>query len=223
MPARTLTSNVGTAPLAVAAAFGPAADSDAVAMLAALRATGAPLGEALGLAAVVHGDEALLPHVVEALRTPTGRWLPNPQAVAVLVQVAPYAPDLAAKGLCAWGRGRFLKGDLRLGGCTWVTALPEGVRVEGHCDLGCTGLTALPEGFRVGGSLSLDESLIQTLPRGLSVRLDLSLWRCPDWDEGIPEGLEVGRSICTERHGFKHGGRVGEWRAATAAAARGGK
>ena len=43
-----------------------------------------------------------------------------------------------------------------LADCTGLTALPQGLTVEGSLDLtDCTGLTALPQGLTVEGSLNL--------------------------------------------------------------------
>jgi len=44
--------------------------------------------------------------------------------------------------------------SLYLGGCTGITALPDGLTVGGSLDLrGCTGITALPDGLTVGGEI----------------------------------------------------------------------
>ena len=41
-------------------------------------------------------------------------------------------------------------GSLYLGGCTGITALPDGLTVGGYLDLRGTGITALPDTVRVG-------------------------------------------------------------------------
>ena len=45
-------------------------------------------------------------------------------------------------------------GWLDMGGCTGITALPDGLTVGGSLYLGgCTGITALPDGLTVGGKI----------------------------------------------------------------------
>ena len=62
---------------------------------------------------------------------------------------------------------------LDLGGCTGLTALPDGLTVGGRLDLsGCTGLTALPAGLTVGGWLGLSgcTGLTNIIRAGLDMR-----------------------------------------------------
>ena len=71
-------------------------------------------------------------------------------------------------------------GSLDLGGCTGMTALPEGLTVGGWLYLGgCTGLTALPEGLTVGDWLYLGGCTgLTALPEGLTVGGSLDLGGC---------------------------------------------
>ena len=92
-----------------------------------------------------------------------------------------------------------VEGDLYLGGCTDLTALPENLSVGGFLYLGgCTGLTALPENLSVGGFLSLDGCTgLTALPENLSVGGGLSLTRCTGLT-ALPENLSVGGDLSLE-------------------------
>ena len=59
------------------------------------------------------------------------------------------------------------KGLLDLGG-TQITALPDGLSVDGWLNLSGTQITALPDGLSVGGWLNLSGTQITALPDGLS-------------------------------------------------------
>ena len=69
----------------------------------------------------------------------------------------------------------------------------EDLNIEGILDLSYTYITSLPEGLKVGETLSLEFSKIQTLPEGLKVggTLDLEHSRITS----LPKGLEVGEHL----------------------------
>ena len=89
-----------------------------------------------------------------------------------------------------------VEGDLYLGGCTDLTALPENLSVGGRLSLSrCTGLTALPENLSVGGNLSLSGCTgLTALPENLSVGGNLSLSGCTGLT-ALPENFSVGGDL----------------------------
>ena len=89
-----------------------------------------------------------------------------------------------------------VEGDLSLGGCTGLTALPENLSVESYLSLeGCTGLMALPKNLSVEGYLSLDGCTgLTALPENLSVGSFLSLDGCTGLT-ALPENLSVGGDL----------------------------
>ena len=100
-------------PMAVASTLEPealAARQDAEGVMAAFLATGASIGEALGLASQVHGPAVCLPLLVQALNRPSGGWRGSGPTVAILDAVALGDAGLAQVGLVAWleGQGRCL-------------------------------------------------------------------------------------------------------------------
>jgi hypothetical protein len=146
--------------------------------LLALQATGAAKGEAFGLVAKTH-DPA---RVQEALRTAlllggeAGAALDGYEAAALLGAIASHAPGLAQWGLAAWGEDRLVD-DLDLADQDWVQALPDGLVVEGDCDVrGCRNLRALPRRLRVEGCLIVFGcSTLVALPEDLEVGRNLML------------------------------------------------
>jgi hypothetical protein len=176
---------------------------------AVLQATGVAPGEALALLAPSFGQEAVLAAVAEALRAMSDTQ-PNcsEQVVSFLDEVAQADPPLAQAGLLAWGQGRIVPRGLNLSQRAWVTALPEGMTIQGHLNLhgalllalpkglvvcgnlflGGSGVMSLPEGLWVYGFLYLDDTGIQELPRNLKAGcLDLGFSQVAT----LPEGLIV--------------------------------
>jgi hypothetical protein len=200
--------------------------------LDAFLATGAEVGEALGLAAVVHGRDAVLPLLAEALACGPSQHLPE-VAIQILKGVASADPAFAQAGLEVWlgahdnrlrGRGR-----LDLSGQAWVTNLPAGLGVDQLLSLGGTSIRALPERLHVGrltligsqvaslpdslwvdGWLDIGDAPVVHLPKGLVVdRLDLR--DCVTWDGIIPEDALVGAAVWSDEHPL--GIELPAWRA----------
>jgi hypothetical protein len=165
------------------------------ALIAALRATGASMGEALGLTARALGPEAMRSQFDKAMRRSRFNWMGSGGAVAVLKAIAVNNPDLARWGLNRWLEGRFLKvsGNLDLNGETWVNALPDSLLVGGNLDLQDTGLTTVPEGLVVLGNLNLAGLPIGDIPAGTRVGGNLNL----AWTKirALPRGLVVGGAL----------------------------
>jgi hypothetical protein len=172
---------------------------DAQATLAALLATGAPIGEAFGMAALACGRDAIRPLLVQAIM-PKGATT----TAATLRDVAKADPVLAQEGLTAWGRNREVEGTLHLNNCPWVTSIPKGLMILNQCDLDLDGtsITSLPAGLQVGGTLNLSRTPLRTLPAGLDVGHCLWLQHCPKWDGQIPADTKVNRYVITPRHPF---------------------
>mmetsp|Transcript_8380 Transcript_8380/g.15388 ORF Transcript_8380/g.15388 Transcript_8380/m.15388 type:complete len:963 (+) Transcript_8380:57-2945(+) len=70
--------------------------------------------------------------------------------------------------------------SLKLRNCSALTALPDGLNVDGDLYLSdCSSLASLPEGLDVGGDLTLERCLsLTTLPKGLNVEGSLDLDGC---------------------------------------------
>jgi hypothetical protein len=203
--------------------IGPKIPQEGLAVaLDALLATGATVGEALGLAAQAFGLEATLPRLLGALGAPSaarahgadpwgqgGAGTGQDPAVLTLDEVAAGHPGLALAGLLAWGQGRAMPGSLWLASRTWVTTLPPGLSVGRHLNLIDTGIATLPKGL-LARSLDLDGTPLTTLPAGLWISRHLSLRRCRDWDGRIPEDARIGRKLLTDAH--PDGIGFAEWR-----------
>jgi hypothetical protein len=157
--------------------------------LDALLATGATLGEALGLASQAHGPEAVLPLLDSALRGANGSRLNHAFATDLLNAVATNDPELAHQGLDAWGRDRMVGVDVDLSRCPWIARIPEGM---------------------VADYLDLTGTALRSLPRRLEVGMDLYLLACHQWDGVIPPGLMVGNKVYTPS--WPHGATMGEIR-----------
>jgi hypothetical protein len=194
--------------------------------LAALQATGAPLGEALAVAADGFPLGAVVAHLAQVLASSN-----EDAALGILEAMADRDPGLARVGLELWGRGRTVDGYLELPECQWVTALPQGLAVTGSLMVsGLQSLTSLPEGLRVGGSLSLDGTAVTFLPDGLDiggglyltgssliglgcglrVGADLDLTNCRGWNGQIPADTEVAGKVLSDRH--EEGIPLDHWR-----------
>jgi hypothetical protein len=192
------------------------AESDLAPLLDAFLATGASLGEALGLVAKTVGRDAALSRLVAELRNAPGEWKAFDAAIDLLDAVAVADPALAQLGLEAWGRHRNIAEGVDLSGSRWVQTLPEGtvfdgsliienipvqdnlpdgLAVGGELILEGTDRKDLPEGLRVGKNLDLNGSLLRTLPKGLKVGGNLDLGGCRDWDGLIPEDAAIGGEI----------------------------
>jgi hypothetical protein len=74
-----------------------------------------------------------------------------------------------------------------------VTALPNGLTIDGDLDLSRTNITTLPRDLKVQGDLRLIGTRVAELPRGLVVNGDLDLGDTPV--EILPEGLIVGGDL----------------------------
>jgi hypothetical protein len=172
-------------------------------LLAAFLATGAEPQEGLALVAQALGAQAALPLLAEWLRQ-GGAWRGVRWTLSSLDCIAELRPDLAQAGLSAWGaewvnaEGSLLAGsEFRFNDRTWITALPEGLRVAGHLDLAGTGLMALPSSLDVGGNLWLNETPLTRLPDGFAVRGHLGLRGCRSL-VALPQGLDVGDDLFLE-------------------------
>jgi hypothetical protein len=222
MPTRTLSPNVPAARLAARAASCPDPGDGAAAMLTSLLATGAEPCEALAQAAAACGRDAVLPFLLDAMRTPARKqWKIPIMAMSCLCEMAQWDPELARMGLAAWGTNQVLKEGLNLHSQAWVTSLPEGLTfgpnanlnlcgsgiaslpeglvVPRGLDLSYSAITTLPQGLKAGIALSLVGSRIQTLPEGLDVDGILELKKCPAWDGHIPADAKA-RHVSSDRH-----------------------
>jgi hypothetical protein len=218
-PERNAPIATGNAPEAARTEATDLAPNEVQALLATLTATGAHIGEALGLTALVHGGEAVLPYLLEAIRD-VGTWRPQGVAIPVMDGVATACPDLAQRGLDAWTQNRKIAGSLSLAGRAWVTRLPKGLVVQYALDLQGSQIASLPEGLEVGGNLDLRQAPITSLPDNLYVGTELILLgnpiarlphnlqvgrfltirNCPAWDGRIPGDARVGLEVFTDRH-----------------------
>jgi hypothetical protein len=154
----------------------------------------------LDLVLEAHGGDATLPLMVEAMRTlpdpyPFGEWREAAtRPVAMLDRLARSHPLLAQRALEQWGENLHLRGDLNLSRRAWVTALPEGLAVEGSLWAMDAGLTALPKNLEAG-TLSLSGAPIRSLPEGLLLCGSLYLWGCLAWDGWIPDDAAIEGTI----------------------------
>jgi hypothetical protein len=190
-------------------------------LVAGLLATGASRGEALGLAALAHGEGDVLPLLLEELRARGQEdWTaPRPGMLwsngegRVLKAVAMANSDLARTGFLAWGRERTVRWNISFAGLAWLDRLPDGFRPMGFLGLDGTGLVTLADGFVVGGGLDLSDTPLAALPEGLEVGAGLRLVGsgvrtlgaglvvkgildvrgCVGWDGRIPEDARVER------------------------------
>jgi hypothetical protein len=164
----------------VEAELAPSPESQAVREgLAALLATGASREEALGLAALAHGNAAVLPILQESLRRPNGSPQGSVRVQGILRRVAAANPGLAQEALLAWGHNRRTKNDLTLADAPWLETLPDGLASQ--------------------KTMRLNGLAIRALPQRLEVSI-LSIFGCPAWDGRIPEDARIGDRLFTERH-----------------------
>jgi hypothetical protein len=164
------------------------AEEDAGLTVEAILATGGTITEALGMAAQVHGAEAVLPLLRFHLERTRDGFLLGP----MLNAVGEVDPLVAQRGLEAWGRNRHVPCSLDLSHCPWVTELPEGMRIDGDLNVGWTQVRTLPDGLEVGGSLYTIASKLARLPRGLTVGHSLYLPHDPAYDDPRLERVPVG-------------------------------
>ena len=110
------------------------------------------------------------------------------------------APHLGDALLQEWLRGRRAAFPVGLSDRGWITALPEGLRVEEDLYLvGCHGLQELPEGLRVGGDLYLlDCVALRAFPKGLEVGKNIFCNGCVAWDEVVPRDAQIGGDVFIE-------------------------
>ncbi len=87
---------------------------------------------------------------------------------------------------------RIVEGDLDLS-YTFITTLPEGLRVDGNLSLRNTPITSLPAGLKVGGTLDLRDTRITSLPAGLEVGGHLDFYRTGI--NFLPSDIQVGGAI----------------------------
>jgi hypothetical protein len=144
-------------------------------LLAALLASGVPLGEALGQLAQGCGCERAHLPILAALE-----WAEPRVVVEILDGVALLESELARTCLRAWGHGRQVKGDLDFSAKGWITELPVGLTVVGGLNLAGSEVVALPLGLVVGG--------------------DLDLRGCLRWDGFLSRGVRVDGKVRTDRH-----------------------
>jgi hypothetical protein len=172
------------------------------ATLDAILATGASQGEALAMAAEVHGRDQALPHLLAALYDWAGAFR-APAALYRLDAVAERDPELARMGFLAWGRNRSIQAESE--------NAPHPVNANGNeiwnnDDRGGLTLwarpwlTTLPEGMTLARSLELGDLPIGSLPNRLGVGADLRIKGCPNWDGRIPEGVRVDGKVVTPAH-----------------------
>jgi hypothetical protein len=159
--------------------------------LNAMEATGMPEGDALGLAALTHGRDAVAPLVEGVLG---GQDLPDAFDIAFLDGIAGSDGELAQLGLVAWGRADRWHEDLDLSSRSWITCWPFGLKAGGSLNLSdCVNLTRLPEGLGVINHLDLTGcAALTALPDDLRVGADLCLEGCCRLTD-LPNGLKVGR------------------------------
>jgi hypothetical protein len=183
---------------------------DLPAFLDAVRATGASLGEALGLAAQAQGLDVILPMLLESReRYAEGLKRTSPETTTLLDGIATVDPALAQAALLEAFQGYQHDTYLNLNDRPWVTALPEGFSTGGFLGLKDTGIQALPAGLVVRGVLYLGRTPLVTLPPGLQVfRLDLL--ECDRWDGKLPEDLVVAYEVRTDAH--SEGIALRDWR-----------
>jgi hypothetical protein len=141
---------------------------------------------------------------------PRGAFLPIPewaladygdlnQAMEAFAALAESRPVAANHALNAYLDGRNVRISLKLGGCAWVTLLPDGLRVRGNAYLGDTGLTQLPANLTVSERLHLGRTRVANLPEGLKVG-ELNLVGNFVWDGRIPQDAEIELTVWTDRH-----------------------
>jgi hypothetical protein len=175
----------------------PATDTirpEAEALLDALLATGAPMGEAAGLAAQGIGETAIRPlwrRWIQEVIAQTDQALkndPNPsqwvhntnrdaevtRILTALGGVAAAVPEAATLWLGFWlteqpWRGRSLFCP------SWAKELPANLAIRGDLDLRYASFRALPKGLKVAGTLHLNAAQTQALPDGYRVRGSLNV------------------------------------------------
>ena len=170
--------------------------AEVLAMVDALLATGATLGEAFAQAVHVHSREAVLPCLVDRIMAV------RPQVYELLQDVGAMDPDLAQMGLDAWleASGRKVAGDLLLIRQPWVVRLPEGLEVRGDLCLQETPIASLPRNLKVSAWLTLRGSGVVSLPEGLQVGGLLDIMGAVAWDGQIPEDAKIGNKLFTDQH-----------------------
>jgi hypothetical protein len=84
-----------------------------------------------------------------------------------------------------------------------LATLPEALCLDGDLRIeGCTNLTALPDGLILYSARSL--------PNGLIVRDLLELMLCPVWDGRISDNTKIGKEVRTDGHSGVSGWTNGE-------------
>lgn len=107
--------------------------------------------------------------------------------------------------LVALPNGLRVGGGLILRQCLALSCLPKGIDVGGAITLdGCRDLGSLPKGMQVTGFLSLRDCVsLVSLPAQLDVRDWLDLQGCTSWDGHIPDSLQVGYRIYTDKFSYR--------------------
>jgi hypothetical protein len=99
--------------------------------------------------------------------------------------------------------GTIVAGSMRLAGDVYfVAGLGDGLEVMGDADLSeavTPRAWTIGQGTRIHGALDLSGSGIRALPADLQVGKGLDLRRCSAWDRVLPEGLDVGGEVRTDR------------------------
>ena len=183
-------------------------------LLLALQATGASLGERLGMVRAMPRGLDLARRI---WRSYLGDGPPIPNILVALLDTAEASPRLAEDLLLAWFRLGSVEGSVDLSGLPWVRRLPSGTVVRGHLGLdGCWNLESLPRGLWVGRNLEMDGCVrIRTLPEQLRVGGDLWAEACRSL-RTLPARMEVGGSVLLAGSpwdgavpaGVKVGGRI---------------
>ncbi|MDP2874729.1 MAG: hypothetical protein Q8O00_01010 [Holophaga sp.] len=166
-------------------------------MLAALLSVGMEKWEALGQIVSAFGSE--LPPTSWA-RWAAGRCEGFEDARSAADGLAVSTPHLGDALLQEWLRGRRLESSIGLSDRRWITALPEGLQVEGDLYLvGCRSLSVLPEGLRVRGDLFLlDCTALRVIPKGLEVGKNIFGNGCVAWDGVVPGDAQIGGDVFLE-------------------------
>ena len=191
MAKRSLESPILANPLVAKEAHEPMAiGNDPKADLLPLLATGASMGEALGL---------LVGSLGEVRYRPLWQQWSEKQSKArpvleELHAVAVHSPVAANIWLTVWLEGKASKKlDLVFKDCSWLTTLPEYLEVAGTLDLRGTQVTVLPRGLQVAGHFLLTGTAIVSLPENLVVGDSLD---CRNTKfAALPEGLKVARHL----------------------------
>jgi hypothetical protein len=201
MPTPRRTLDVALPPAAPAGqGLGTDPVAEGQALLAALQATGAGPGEAMGQVALAFGTNvASLLLERELLLTDATQGGRN-AALRLLDEVAATDPGLAQVGLNLWAKVRGVDGKYDLRDRSWITELPANLDVSYGLDLEGTEVAALSGLTHVDGDLCVDDTPLATLPDGLRIAGDCYLRRVPL--RATPDRLTVRDTLILDGSAF---------------------